>query len=359
MTDPILPRREPLVGTWLLAIAAAVVAMILVGGATRLTDSGLSITEWRPISGAIPPLSDADWARVFGLYQQTAEYRLQNLGMSLAEFQYIYWWEWAHRFLGRAIGVLFAAPFVIFWLQGRLRGRLRETLILFAMGGLQGAIGWWMVWSGLQGRLDVSPLRLAIHLGMAILILGYALHLAMKAFGWPHGDSALGAPRRLVTVFLGALFLQLLLGAFVAGTDAGKAYSDWPQIGGDWLPRSYAQLSPFVRNLIENHAATQFNHRTMGYVVALFALHIAGVAARRGRGLARTLGLALGGTALAQAALGVTVILTGAPLGLSLFHQAGAVALWAIGAALWTAIDVRYNITTPEDIDSAVKAETV
>lgn len=350
-------QREPAVGYWLLAVAAAVVAMILVGGATRLTDSGLSITEWRPISGALPPLSDGDWAALFAQYKLTTEYQLQNAGMSLGEFKHIYWWEWGHRFLGRAIGALYAIPFVIFWWQGRLSGRFGETLLLFAMGGAQGAIGWWMVASGLAGRLDVAPERLAVHLGLAILIFGFALHLALRAFHWPRTAGSLGAPRALVTAFLIVLFAQIILGAFVAGTDAGRAYSDWPKIGGEWFPSTYAQLEPFFRNFAENHAATQFNHRVLGYVTALFALHIAGNAWRRGEGRARTLGLWLGLLALAQAGLGVFVILTGAPLDLSLAHQAGAVALWGVAIALWTC--VRYNNTTIQAIESWGKIGSV
>lgn len=331
---PAARTTQPLVGWWLIAVCVAVYAMILVGGSTRLVDSGLSITEWRPISGAIPPLNAADWAREFDLYRQTTEYQVQNAGMSLAEFQAIYWWEWGHRFLGRAIGVLFAVPFLIFWLTGRLRGRLGVTLGLFALGGLQGAIGWWMVASGLDGRLDVSPIRLAIHLGLALIIFGYALALALDAFGWPRGEAKLGAGPPLVWAFMGTLFVQLMLGAFVAGTDAGRAYSDWPQIGGEWLPSTYAQLEPFWRNLVENHAATQFNHRTLGYIVALFALHIAGVGLRRGQGAGRTLALALGAVALLQALLGVGTILMGAPIGISLVHQGVAVTLWGLAVAL-------------------------
>lgn len=330
-------RQDKLVGAWLLLIAATVVLMILVGGATRLTDSGLSITEWRPISGAIPPLSHADWEHLFGLYQRTTEYQVQNRGMSLQEFQSIYWWEWGHRFLGRAIGVLFAAPFAIFWATGRLTGRFWPVLLLFGLGGLQGAIGWWMVASGLEGRLDVSPIRLAVHLGLAFIILGYAVQLALQALGWPKPPSALGGPRWLVPAFAGLLFLQILLGAVVAGTDAGKAYSDWPTIGGDLFPSTYAQLSPFIMNLVENHAATQFNHRLIGYAAALFALHIAGVGWRRGEGRAKSLALTLGAVALLQAVLGIVTILHAAPLDLSLAHQAGAVILWVVAMALWCA----------------------
>ena len=171
------PRRVRALRLWLGAVAALVFAMVLVGGATRLTDSGLSITEWDLGKGLTPPLGAERWPKEFALYRRTTEYQLQNRGMSLAEFQYIYWWEWAHRFLGKMIGVVFALPFAVFWATGRLKRRFWPVLGLFAMGGLQGAIGWWMVTSGLFGRVDVSPVRLAIHLGMAFAILGYTLWL--------------------------------------------------------------------------------------------------------------------------------------------------------------------------------------
>lgn len=344
------PAPDPLVGAWLIVIAVMVVGMILLGGATRLTDSGLSITEWRPVTGAIPPLSAADWARAFALYQQTTEYQAQNAGMSLGEFQFIYWWEWAHRFLGRAIGVVFAVPFLIFWRTGRLKGRFAPILILFALGGLQGAVGWWMVSSGLVGRLDVAPQRLATHLGLAFLILGFAVWLALEAFGWPKEKSRLGGPRWALPVFLAVLFLQILLGAFVAGVDAGRAYSDWPTIGGDLFPRTYAQLQPFWRNWVENHAAIQFNHRVLGYVVALLALHLAAVGWRRGEGQARVWAPVLGLIALVQAALGVATILAGAPLDLSLAHQGVAITLWVDAIVLLKASGIMLPYTQAAEI---------
>ncbi|MGE3143013.1 MAG: COX15/CtaA family protein [Hyphomonadaceae bacterium] len=330
--------RDPWVGAWLALIALMVAGMILLGGATRLTDSGLSITEWRPVTGALPPLSEADWRRAFHAYQSTTQYALVNHGMSLDAFKTLFWWEWAHRFLGRAIGAAFALPFVIFWATGRLKGRVRPVLGLFALGGLQGAIGWWMVKSGLVGRVDVSPIRLAAHLGVAFIILALALRLSLAAFAWPRRASMLGAPRALVWAFCGVLYLQILLGALVAGNDAGRAYSDWPTIGGDWLPRTYAALEPFWRNLVENHAALQFNHRMLGYAAALFALHIAGLGFRRAQGPAKPLAIALGLLALIQAGLGIAAIVTGAPLSVSLVHQGVAVLLWATAIALTRAL---------------------
>jgi cytochrome c oxidase assembly protein subunit 15 len=236
------------------------------------------------------------------------------------------------------IGLLFAIPFVLFWASGRLAGRFWPTLGLFALGALQGAIGWWMVKSGLAGRLDVSPWRLATHLGVAFLIIGWAFWLALDAFGWPRkreGDAC----EPLAFVLLGAIFLQVLLGALMAGADGGPAYPDWPLIGGDVFPETYAQLSPFWRNLAENHAAQHFNHRTLGYVVAGLAIAIA---VRRRRGA----GLWVGALALAQALLGIAAVLTGAPFALALTHQALAALLWLSAVALAKEVDVsayRYN----------------
>jgi len=331
-TASTVPGRNRLVGLWLLAVCALVVVMILVGGATRLTDSGLSITEWRPVTGAIPPLSDADWASEFAKYQATAEYQVQNRGMSLAEFKTIYWWEWGHRLLGRLIGLVYALPFLAFWLTGRLRGRFWPCLGLLALGGLQGFVGWWMVQSGLSERLDVAPYRLATHLGLAFLILGAAAWLALDALGWLRRGAS-GVARPWALGFMGLLFLQILAGAAVAGSDAGKAFADWPTIGGEWLPAGYAALSPFWHNLFENHAAVQFNHRTLGYLAAAAALALAAIGWRRGEGAGRAVALALGGAAVAQVCLGVATVLAVAPLGLSLAHQSLAVVVWLCALA--------------------------
>lgn len=322
-------RREPLVAAWLFAVAALVFVMILVGGATRLTDSGLSITEWRPVSGALPPLSAADWASEFAKYRETTEYRVQNAGMSLAEFQRIYWWEWGHRLLGRVIGLAFAAPFLVLLLQGRLKGRVAACLGLFLLGGVQGAVGWWMVQSGLTDRVDVEAYRLATHLGVAFVLLGGLVALALDAAGWPRSGASGFAPR-LAWAFLGLLFLQVLAGAAMAGSHAGRLYANWPTIAGEWLPAQYAINEPFWRNLFENPLAIQFNHRTLGYGLAAFGLFLGWLAYRRGAGPARGPGVALGVLALAQTMLGIVTVVNAAPLDLSLAHQ-------GLGAALWLA----------------------
>jgi heme a synthase len=327
--DDIWPPRDKWVGIWLLIVAAFVVAMILVGGATRLTDSGLSITEWDLSKGLTPPLNDARWAEEFALYQRTMEYQTQNNGMSLAEFKHIYWWEWGHRFLGKMIGLIFTLPALFFLFTGRLRGRFRVTGVLFLLGAMQGAIGWWMVTSGLFDRLDVSPVRLAIHLGMALIILALSLWVAIGAFGTPREGSQLGAPRWAPVLVMVLVFAQAMLGALMAGADGGPAYADWPRIGGEWIPSSAFMLEPWWRNLTEDHATQHLLHRSFGYGVAVIALVIAALAAWRGQGVARVAGVSVGAIALVQVALGVLTVLAASPVSLSLMHQAGAVALWA------------------------------
>lgn len=321
------------VGVWLLSICALLVGMILLGGATRLTDSGLSITEWQPVTGALPPLSAADWQSAFRKYQTTAEFRLQNSGMSLEEFKGIFLWEWAHRLVGRVIGLAFGLPFLVFWALGRLRGRVLACLGVLGLGGAQGALGWWMVQSGLSARLDVAPMRLAMHLGLAFIILGMSALLAMQALGWPRRQVAIGVPRLWVIGFAVLLFLQILAGAAMAGSDAGRAYTDWPRIGGAWIPLGYGQSGFSWHELFEDHAVVQFHHRMLGYGVALAGLALGLWAWRRGVGAARVLGLMLALGVLAQMILGIATLVHAAPLDLSLAHQGGAIVLWLMAMA--------------------------
>lgn len=330
--DDVWPPREPWVGAWLLIVCALVLTMIMVGGATRLTDSGLSITEWDLFKGLTPPLNDARWAEEFALYQRTMEYQAQNNGMSLDEFKNIYWWEWGHRFLGKMIGVVYALPFFFFLFTGRLRGRFRLTILLFALGGLQGAIGWWMVTSGLFDRLDVSPFRLAIHLAMAFVILALGLWVALGAFGWPSKSSKLGLPKWTPFALMALVFTQVMFGALLAGADGGPAYADWPRIGGEWIPSHVFGLDPIWRSFTEDHATQHLLHRTTGYVVGVVALLIATVAAIRGQGAARGAALAVGAVALFQVALGIHTVLMVSPFWPSLLHQLGAAVLWMSAA---------------------------
>lgn len=362
MTGQSAAQKERAVGIWLLVVCAFVYAMILVGGATRLTDSGLSITEWNFVKQVWPPMTDQAWAEEFALYRQTPEYLDQNAGMTMADFQYIYWWEWGHRFLGKVIGVVFAAPFFLFWAMGRLRGRFWPVLGLFALGGAQGALGWWMVAGGLD-RLDVPSYRLATHLGMAFLILAVASWLAMDALAdaAPAG-AAVAAPRRdgppwALWGFVVLLFVQILAGALVAGIDAGRRYGDWPTIGGAWFPSGYFEHSPWWRNIFESHAATQFNHRTLGYVLAVLGAVLAWRSIRSG-GVQRRWAMAVAALLGAQVVLGVITVMNAAPLGLSLAHQALAAVLWLASVGwLRAVVGRRYPNTAAESVGAEGQAQ--
>ena len=317
---------------WLILLGALVCAMILVGGLTRLTDSGLSITEWKPVSGALPPMSDADWQAAFTEYQAIPQYQLQNKGMALAEFKRLYWWEWSHRQLGRIIGLVWAVGFVGFLLARRIPpGWTGRLLAVGVLGGVQGAIGWWMVSSGLQGTmLSVASYRLAIHLGLAFLILGL---IGWYVFLLGRTESALLQARRIADPrlrrvaggVLGLAFLQILIGALVAGIDAGRNYTDWPWMAGGFLPPGMWDLTPAWRNLFENDGTVQFLHRITGYLLLLSG--IAGwVVARRSPHPAtrRAFGL-MAAMLLAQVALGIATVMHSAPLDIAIFHQAGAI----------------------------------
>ena len=344
-------KRQPLVGWWLVAICVCVLAMVMVGGATRLTHSGLSITQWNLEKGLAPPLTAARWNEEFRLYQRTTEYQVQNRGMSMAQFQYIYWWEWTHRFIGKMIGLVFAIPFFGFWATGRLQGRFWPVLGLFALGGLQGFVGWWMVTSGLFGRLEVSPERLATHLGIAFCILAVALWLALDAFGWTAKGAKLGAPKWAPALLLALIFVQVMFGALLAGDHGGLAYTDWPTIGRQWIPDSAFRLQPWFANFSENHATQQLMHRTTGYIVALSALSIAALAWRRGDGHAQALGMGLGAAALLQMGLGIVTLISVTPLPLALAHQLGAALLWLTAVATLRAVTTTGgNILPPSEV---------
>ncbi len=320
---------------WLLVLFALVVAIIAVGGLTRLTGSGLSITDWRPIVGAIPPLSDADWQREFDAYRQIDQYRLLNLGMSLQEFKFIYWWEWGHRQLGRLIGLVWALGFLWFWLRGQIPpGWTGRLLLLGALGGLQGAIGWWMVASGLgEGMVAVASYRLAVHLGLAFVILGL---IAWYVERLGRSQAALLQARRgrearafrLSTGLMHFAFLQILLGALVAGIDAGRGYTDWPLMAGGIFPPGMFELEPVWRNFFENDGTVQFIHRKAGYLLAIFALIVWMRGRRSGFAAVRGAFHAMGLVMAAQIVLGIVTVLYGAPWELAIAHQLLAVALW-------------------------------
>ena len=328
--------RRP-IRLWLIALFVLVGCMIAVGGLTRLTDSGLSITEWRPLTGAIPPLSDAAWDTEFEKYQQIPEYQLQNLGMSLSEFKVIYWWEWGHRQLGRAIGLVWALGFLVFLLRKTIPvGWTGRLLFVGALGGLQGAIGWWMVASGLSGEmLDVASYRLATHLGIAFIILGF---LSWFIFLLGRSESDLMQQRRvrevkLFSISTGLLhlaFLQILLGALVAGIDAGRNYTDWPLMAGGFFPPEPFSITPLWRNFFEDDGLVQFMHRIAGYILFLFGIVVWRKSKSSGNDQVRFAFNAVMAVMVLQVILGVMTVMYGAPWTLAILHQLGAVFLWVL-----------------------------
>ncbi len=322
---------------WLGMIFALVGIMILVGGLTRLTDSGLSITEWAPFAGAMPPTTDVAWADAFDKYQATPEYQLQNKGMELSEFKTIFWWEWGHRQLGRVIGLVWAIGFVGFLVARKIpTGWTRKLLFLGALGGLQGAIGWWMVSSGLKdGMMDVASYRLATHLGLAFVIFGfitwYILQLARS-------ESALIQARRLADYRLSRLstwlvalaFIQILLGALVAGIDAGRGYPDWPLMAGGVLPPQPFDLVPLWRNFFEDPGLVQFMHRMAGYILFGFGIFVWARARKNGNGRTRFAFNAMLAAMTLQVVLGIITVIYSAPAHIAIVHQLGAVVLWVV-----------------------------
>jgi len=320
------------VRAWLFFLCAMIFAMILVGGATRLTDSGLSITEWQPIIGIVPPLNETAWNEAFTLYRQIPEYDLINKGMSLGEFKSIYWWEWAHRFFGRMIGFAFLLPFLYFVLRGQVSRHLMPRLVLmFILGGLQGALGWYMVKSGLVERTDVSQYRLAAHLCAAVFIFGYIFWIAIRMGGKQVAGDAILNGKLTATLLVACIFMQIALGAFVAGIDAGQGYNTWPDMDGALVPDGLGAMSPWYLNLFENALTVQFNHRMFAYVIVLLALLHAtfSVGSENGPKIRATAGLLL--LAIwAQAALGIVTLLARVPISLGLAHQGMAIIVFAI-----------------------------
>ncbi len=322
---------------WLMVLFALVMAMIVVGGLTRLTDSGLSITEWKPVTGAIPPLNAADWQSEFEKYQTIPEYQLQNKGMSLAEFQTIYWWEWGHRLLGRVVGLVWAVGFFGFLALRKIPvGWTGRLLSLGALGGLQGAVGWWMVSSGLGGQaLDVASYRLATHLGLAFVILGF---IAWYVFHLGREERALMQARRdreaklfsMSTGLLHFAFLQILLGALVAGIDAGRTYNDWPLMAGGFLPPYPFDITPVWRNFFENAGLVQFIHRMAGYLLMIFGV-VVWLRARKSANVdTRFRFNAVLAMLVLQMVLGIVTVLYMAQMHIAITHQIGAVVLWVL-----------------------------
>jgi heme a synthase len=342
---------------WLLVVAGLIAAMVLVGGATRLTESGLSIVEWKPVTGVVPPLTQAQWEQAFWAYQAIPQYRQLNAGMSLSEFKTIFWWEWSHRLLGRVIGAVYLLPFLYFLWRGGMGGELKRRLwLIFGLGALQGAVGWWMVASGLSERTEVSQYRLATHLVLALLIFAAIVWTVRR----------LADERPLVTsvrlkvtsvALLVLTFVQLYLGALVAGLRAGLVYNTWPDIDGGFIP-SAARLwfdTPWWRNLFENTLTVQFEHRMTAYtLLALAVLHV--LDAVRSRAAAPVIhgALWLLAAITLQATLGILTLLNQVPIGLALSHQAVAIAVLTLAVCQAERLSERESGLVSPDVGTAV-----
>ena len=328
------PARKPrAVRVWLLLVAALMVATLVVGGATRLTESGLSIVEWRPVTGVVPPLDETQWQAEFAKYQTIPQYRERNPGMSLHDFKTIYWWEWSHRLLARVIGIAFLLPFLWFLRRGEIERRLRARLwTIFALGAALGAVGWWMVSSGLADRVSVSQYRLGFHLTLACVIYAMVLWTAQELAP----RERLAVPARIRTsaiALLGLVLVQVYLGALVAGLRAGLSYDTWPLIDGSIVPDASRLFfeRPLWRNFFENPLTVQFDHRMLGYMLFLAALlHAVDVARTVRGGVALAGALALAAAITVQAVLGVLTLVYQMPLALALGHQAMAIAALTI-----------------------------
>ncbi|MDJ0922583.1 MAG: COX15/CtaA family protein [Henriciella sp.] len=333
--NAISPIAARWIRRWLIVIGLMVYAMILIGGATRLTDSGLSITEWQPITGTLPPFGEAAWLSEFEKYKQTAEYQQQNYNMTMSEFQFIYWWEWGHRLFGRLIGLVAIAGFVWFaakkWLTKAWATRL---LVLIALGGLQGFIGWWMVASGIgeTTRVDVAPYRLMTHFGLALFIIAVTAWFWLD-LGEREPEPTTSRTRLFAVILLATISVQMLSGALVAGLDAGRTYTDWPLMAGEAFPSNYVDPQLGVRSLFEGRAATQFNHRILAYFIWGFAIFAA--LHQRGTPLGRMFAV-IAGLVTLQALWGIYTLVSAAPLPLALIHQGlGVIVLLAALQLTW------------------------
>ncbi|WP_219821685.1 COX15/CtaA family protein [Sneathiella aquimaris] len=319
-------RNNQLLAYWLIGVAFLVFAMVVLGGVTRLTESGLSMVDWRPVTGWLPPFGEAAWLAEFDKYKAFPEYQKVNKGMSLEEFKGIFAFEYAHRLLGRIIGLAFFVPFVVFLLFGKIQlNQIPRLLFLFVLGGLQGVMGWVMVKSGLVDHPDVSHYRLTAHLGLASLIFAALLWTIMDVL---HptlpGESRPANVLKWARIFLGLVFLQILIGGFVAGLNAGFIYNEWPQMGEGFYPDDLFALSPLYLNFFENVATIQFMHRLVAYVIVIAFLVLLVVGRRPGIGdRARSLIMLLFVSVFAQVGLGIWTLLAVVPVTLGALHQAG------------------------------------
>ena len=349
---PKLADSQRAVRAWLFSVAALIAIMVLVGGATRLTESGLSIVEWKPVTGALPPLGEAQWEQAFTAYKLIPQYRELNAGMTLSEFKTIFWWEWSHRLLGRFIGVAYLLPFLYFLWRGALSAELKRRLwLIFGLGALQGAVGWWMVASGLSERVEVSQYRLATHLTLALLIFAAIVWTLQRLAERP----APVAPARLKATsyaLVGLTFVQLYLGALVAGLRAGLLYNTWPEIDGAFIP-SGARLwfeQPWWRNLFENALTVQFEHRMTAYALFLLAAFHAIDAIALRASAAASAALWLLAAVTLQALLGILTLLNQVPLALALSHQAVAIAVLTLAVLQAERLSRGQTQTAPQSV---------
>ena len=326
MSLPLSIDRSRLVAAWLGFMALLVLAMVIVGGATRLTGSGLSITEWKPVTGVLPPLDAQAWATEFAKYRTIPQYQFINRGMSLDDFKTLYWWEWGHRLLGRLVGAAFFVPFAALLVSKQIPQRLVwRCWALLGLGGLQGLVGWWMVASGLADRVSVAPERLTVHLGLALFLFVCLIWTALEA-GFGPGRSAARSSKwpALAMGLLGLVYVQSLLGALVAGNHAGLVYNDWPLMNGQFFPKDYTAGQGFWP--FHAQAAVQFHHRMGAYLLLAAALTFAGLALRS-KDLApgvKAWSIGLAGLVLLQAVFGIATLMAQVPVWMGIVHQAGA-----------------------------------
>jgi len=333
---PVQANHKPVV-IWLLTGCFLIYVMVVVGGITRLTGSGLSITQWKVVTGTLPPLSEESWQKEFDSYKQTPQYQLINSDFTLSDFKGIYWWEYIHRLLGRLIGIIFLIPFIWFWIKKKLPdGFFKKAMILFFLGGFQGFLGWFMVKSGLSENIYVSHYRLAIHLISAFTVFGFTYWYALALTSPRSSEQKEGSKiKRPAILLFAVVIVQIIYGAFVAGLKAGYGYPTWPKMGDQWVPEDVTALEPAWINFLEGHAGVQFIHRYLAYVVVL----IVGIIFYRAqktsitsaqRNIINTLGIIV----LTQFILGVITLLYGVPIVIAVLHQTGAFFLFAASLLL-------------------------
>jgi len=337
-------RYDRQIAVWLLVICALIFAMVVLGGVTRLTHSGLSMTEWKPVTGWLPPLSDQAWMAEFERYKQFPEYKKVNFGIDLAGFKSIFWFEFSHRLLGRSIGVAYLIPFLFFLWRKRVSGALMPKLwLMFVLGGLQGAMGWWMVSSGLVDRPDVSHYRLTAHLGLAIVIYAYGLWIAMALLkpAATHLRDRIQKYYRASLILVAAIFVVILSGGLVAGLDAGFAYNTFPTMNGQWIPDDIVMMSPWFINFFENTITVQFDHRWLAIATATGAIVFWFRATRidLSTNVRIVIHLLLVAVAL-QVTLGIVTLVNVVPVTAAAAHQAGALLLLTAALAAAHALRV-------------------